>query len=446
MKKILLLAFMAFYAINAINAIVVKRFYLKNGSILYGYLEKQDTLGNYLIRTDRAIRSFVDAKYATKQDSIDGAVFFNDFSKSQHFVPDSLINDNWRKWAEENDAFVTTKEGNKGLLLHNVMIDGNSYGAPVRLIEDGAKVKFLEIKESLYNVKWEFISSIKGDPRNDDALSGINCIFQSATYGNVEGQFAEETDYSIGLYVDGIIKSFDINDVKRITFRAINESQDILEQTPLLETITYKVNEETTSVTGIIMEQYYGGSNESNRYIKIRDCENNIHHISFDSYISTERHINKNYKPKFDVAIEKNQVIVNGEKTKRIKLHELEERLIIDSLSNSINIKQTAENIKVEYNSSDYAGFEVFQLVNVQKNTSKKNKVSYYISYKSLASSECRPINVEKKPKSSIATYRRPINPGLYALYDSNKKEAIIINITNDSTNTETESSSTSSK
>ena len=81
MKRVLIIIFVQF-VVSISNAIVVQRIYMKNGSVLNGYIERQDTSGNYTIRTENAEICLVNAKYATKEDTLRGAVFCRNLGRN----------------------------------------------------------------------------------------------------------------------------------------------------------------------------------------------------------------------------------------------------------------------------------------------------------------------------------------------------------------------------
>lgn len=56
MKKIFL-ALVASFVITAANAVVVQQMVLKNGTVLYGYIQQQDGNGTMTFHTDKAIVS-----------------------------------------------------------------------------------------------------------------------------------------------------------------------------------------------------------------------------------------------------------------------------------------------------------------------------------------------------------------------------------------------------
>lgn len=421
MKKYLFL-FMTLMVSNAINAIVVQRIYLKNGSVLNGYVERQDKKGNMTIRTESATICMSDVRLATKADSLKGYWYFNSKSNEKTTIVENELSDAWKEWAKQNDAY-SGSEGNRTLELDVVQLDGK-VARPVKLLESGLRVKYLEMNDNVYNVKWDYIDKIVGDNRKITELSGINRVYQTKD-GTFEGAFAEETDNTLGLYINNMVQTFNINDVEKYTFKAVNPQQNIFEQTPFIETVCC---EDGRQYSGIIIEQNY--AKNSDNYLLIQDESGAIHSVKMSDYKEIKRSINLRYAPKFDVILKQNEVLVNRLETHKQAVKEMNDKLYLnsDSISKFTLIKNTVNKIEVEYRPSDYPNGEAFQFVKVNEEVQKKKNVAYFISYKDLASADCHPKEVEVNPNSVKATYH-VLSAGTYTLYDSRKKEAIIIKV-----------------
>ena len=423
MKRVLIIIFVQF-VVSISNAIVVQRIYMKNGSVLNGYIERQDTSGNYTIRTENAEICLVNAKYATKEDTLRGAVFFKDISVDKTIYEESQLAESWKKWAEENESYIY--DGTKrSLMLNDLCIDSVKKISSVRLLETGSKVKYLELSENVYHVTWEDIESIKGDKRKKTDLSGIDRVYQTKNGHSYEGQFAEETNNSLSLYIDGTIETFDVDDVIKYTFKALNIQQDIFEQTPLID-IVYSKNGNV--IRGVIVEQNYSNESNNQNYILIRDESGGINSVKLSDLSEIRREINPKYTPKFDLMLKEGEVQVNRSETKLIKVTEFNDRLHVDSITTNTIVKLSDKQFDVEYRGEDYTDSEAFQLVKIYKEVVKK-QTYFYMTYKDLASAESHPIIVEKKPNSVKGVYNTPLLEGLYALYNPRRKEAIIIKV-----------------
>ena len=250
MKKIFL-ALVASFVMTASNAVVVQQMVLKNGTVLYGYIQQQDGNGTMTFHTDKAIVS------------VDNyIVSVNDDVRSEN-----SLDDKWKEWAEDNDAYAS-RNGVNELVLNNLSF--HKYDNPndsvayiskkkddwgfedylaetgkvirgVKVLERGVKVKYVELTPNTYVVSWNDVFSIKADRRPKNALSGIDRVYQLKSGLTVEGQYAEETLNTMGLYLKGgMTQTFNLDDVVKFNLRPLNSTQDMFEQSELIDVIRRK--------------------------------------------------------------------------------------------------------------------------------------------------------------------------------------------------------------
>ena len=173
MKKILSLLTLILAFATSAEAIIVQKLYLKDGSVLCGYIQKQDDNGNLTFRSDNA-EICLKAKDAT-------------ISNEKNYTVREL-NSDWVKWAEDNDEFDGVGD-NRTLLLADVT-SKNRMTSRVKILERGEFVRYLEMTPSTYVIPWKDVMSIKGDKRSKTAWSGINRIYQVKSGMEFEGQYA----------------------------------------------------------------------------------------------------------------------------------------------------------------------------------------------------------------------------------------------------------------
>ena len=101
MKKLLTIA-LSLTIGSLAQATIVKSIHMKNGSVYNGYIERQDTLGNYSVRTENAIISLVNERVATAEDTLRGARFFKDITINKVTYDESSLSEDWKDWAEKN--------------------------------------------------------------------------------------------------------------------------------------------------------------------------------------------------------------------------------------------------------------------------------------------------------------------------------------------------------
>lgn len=410
MKKILSIIAFALGFAGSAEAVIVQKIYLKNGSVLSGYIQKQEGNGNLTFHTDIA-----EICLKSKDATISNEKNYNikDLGKA------------WIDWAEKNDEFEGMGDS-RTLMLADVSSKNKSVSR-VKILERGEVVKYLEMAPNTYRIAWKDVVSIKGEPRSKTALSGINRIYQLKSGMEFEGQYAEENDSVLTLYLNNRVRqSFKINDVVKYTFRPINPNQDIFAQSPLLDIVKTKSGAETK---GIIIEQNYTSDKDSENYFLVQQQSGAIQSIKLSDIAETRKEENPKYDPKYDILLKEGDVVINRQEVALVNIKEQGDNIVFDSLSNKVVIDREANNntkVTVEYRSANGSNLEAYQLVKVSKYTDKKGKESYYyFSYRDLVNATVRPASLETSVNHTTKAEYIVGGQGVFALYDAKSKKAI---------------------
>lgn len=410
MKKILSIIAFALGFAGSAEAVIVQRIYLKDGSVLSGYIQKQENNGNLTFRSDNA-----EICLKSKDASISNEKNYSvkDLSKA------------WIEWAEKNDEFEGVGDS-RTLTLADVTSKTKSVSR-VKILERGEVVKYLEMAPNTYRIAWKDVVSIKGDPRSKTALSGINRIYQLKSGMEFEGQYAEENDSVLTLYMNNRVRqSFKINDVVKYTFRPINPNQDIFAQSPLLDIVKTKNGAETK---GIIIEQNYTSDKDTENYFLVQQQSGAIQSIKLSEIAETRKEENPKYDPKFDILLKEGDVVINRQEVVQVNIKEQDDNIVLDSLSNKVVISKDANNntkVTVEYRSVNGSNIETYQLVRVSQYTDKKGKESYYyFTYRNLVNAAVRPVSLETSVNHTTKAEYIVGGQGIFALYDVKNKKAI---------------------
>lgn len=392
------------------EAVIVQKIYLKDGSVLSGYIQKQDDNGNLTIHSDVA-------EICLKSSQ---AIISNEKNYTE-----GELDKNWVEWAEKNEAFEGT--GNQRTLYLADVTSKSKTVAKVKIIERGELVRYLEMSPDIYTIPWKDVLAIKGEKRCKTALSGINRIFQLKSGMEFEGQYAEETDSLLTLYLNnGIRQSFKINDVIKYTFRPINPNQDIFAQSELLNIVKTKNGNETK---GIIIEQNYTSAKDSENYFLVQQPSGAIQSIKVSDILETRKEENPKFNPKFDVLLKEGEVLINRQEVVMTGITEKGENSVLDSLSEKVVIKKDPQNntrVTVEYRNANGANIEAYQVVKVNKIENKKEKKTMYgVSYRDLVNSTIRPVSVETSVNHTTKAEYIVGGQGTFALYDAKNKKAI---------------------
>ncbi len=423
---------LAFVVIGATHAVIVQKVILKNGSVLEGYIQSQDGSGRMTVHTDRAT-IVIDSKNA---EVTNRQVSIGSLTKA------------WKEWGEKNDAFYgagddRTLPMNEVMFKDAVMVDTavvedgsvqfESYlishiqrAANVKVLEHGVKVKYLELTPNNYVVSWKDIQSVKADRRAKTALSGINRIYELRNGRTYEGQYAEETDNTLSLYMEnGMIQSFDVDDVVKYTFRPINPDQDIFEQSELIDVFTTRNG---AVVRGIVLEQNYSGKKDSENLFLVQTPANTIQTLKVSDILELRKEENTRYNPLFDVMLKNGQVMVNRKEATIVNVKEKDDLLVLDSINEQFTFAADPSGkskIVVEYRLDGNTSNDVYQLVKIVTAKVKKKQV-YCFSYKSLVNTSYRPKNkVQTSVNHTTKVEYELREKGIFALYDALRRKAI---------------------
>lgn len=410
MKKIASFIILALAFASSAQAVIVQKIYMKDGSVLSGYIQKQDDNGNLTFHSDIA-EICLKSKDVTISNEKNYTV--NELDKA------------WVDWAEENEAFEGAGN-NRTLYLADVTSKSKTVSR-VKIIERGELVRYLQMTPDVYLIAWKDVMAIKGEKRSKTALSGINRIFQLKSGMEFEGEYAEETDSLLTLYLNnGIRQSFKINDVIKYTFRPINPNQDIFAQSELLNIVKTKNGNETK---GIIIEQNYTSNNDTENYFLVQQQSGAIQSIKLSDIVETRKEENPKFDPKFDVLLKEGEVLINRQEVFITSISEKGENNVLDSLSEQVVIKKDPQNntrVTVEYRNANGANVEAYQVVKVNKIENKKEKkTAYGVSYRDLVNSTIRPVSIETSVNHTTKAEYIVGGQGVFALYDAKNKKAI---------------------
>ena len=410
MKKIASFIILALAFASSAQAVIVQKIYMKDGSVLSGYIQKQDDNGNLTFHSDIA-------EICLKSKDVT-------ISNEKNYSVKEL-DKAWVDWAEENEAFEGA--GNNRTLYMADVTSKSKTVSRVKIIERGELVRYLQMTPDVYLIAWKDVMAIKGEKRSKTALSGINRIFQLKSGMEFEGEYAEETDSLLTLYLNnGIRQSFKINDVIKYTFRPINPNQDIFAQSELLNIVKTKNGNETK---GIIIEQNYTSNNDTENYFLVQQQSGAIQSIKLSDIVETRKEENPKFDPKFDVLLKEGDVLINRQEVFITSISEKGENNVLDSLSEQVVIKKDPQNntrVTVEYRNANGANVEAYQVVKVNKIENKKEKKTVYgVSYRDLVNSTIRPVSIETSVNHTTKAEYIVGGQGVFALYDAKNKKAI---------------------
>lgn len=430
MKRLLYLFVCILFANSFANAVVVQSVRLKNGSILNGYIQHQDKNDNITFRSENAIVC-VDGKNASTTDRV--------FKISE-------LDKKWIEWAEKNDAFSGTGDS-RTLLLNEIVFPSTSINSrektdstvadssffendfkmrhstvvKVKVLEKGFVIKYLELTPNTYAFNWEDVESIQSEKRGKTVLSGIDRIYQLKNGQEVRGQYAGESYNTLSLYTgNGMVETFDIDDVAKFTYKGINPNQNIFEQSELVDVVRTK-NQGT--FRGIIIERNF---TEGNKCLVIQQQSGSSQMLKFADIADYSKEENAEFAPKFDILLKQGEVVINRVPTDSVGVKKQGSTLVLDSINHKVVIPKTGENTKitVEFFNPQHRSNDHLLLVKINKSLVKKTTVYSF----STDIYEMKKFTVESTETSVNNTTKivyTITGQGVFALYDQETKRAM---------------------
>lgn len=431
MKRLIFYVALTILYISMANAVVVQKVHLKNGSVLNGYIQKQDKNDNITFRSESAIIC-VSGKNATTTERV-------------YKVSD--LDKKWIEWAEKNDAFNGIGDSRTLTLNEVIFNQSNSYDdndsiavvdddmrlfendfkishpsvMKVRVLEKGLKIKYLELTPNTYNFSWEDIESIKADKREKTALSGIDRIYQLKNGQEVRGQYAGESYNTLSLYTNsGMVETFDIDNVIKYFYKPVNPNQDIIEQSELIDVVRTKNN---GTFRGIIVERNFA---EGSNYLIIQQQTGASQMLKFADITEYTKEENAEYKPKYDVLLKEGEVVINRVATDSVGVVKKESTLILDNINHKVVVPSEGRSTKiiVEYYNPKHLSSDHLLLVKVDKSVVKKKPV-YSFSADIFDMKKFTAQGSETSVNNTTRVEYVVDGEGVFALYDQNNRKAM---------------------
>lgn len=430
MKKILLAFVLITYSVIS-QATVVQKVYLKNGTVLNGYIQQQDKSDNITFRSESATIC-VNGKNATTTERV---------------YKISELDKKWIEWAEKNDAFVGTGDA-RTLTLNEIIFNRNSNYefedsvmsdlsesshfendfkvrhstvVKVKVLEKGINIKYLELSPNTYTFNWSDVESIKADRRSKTALSGIDRIYQLQSGQEIRGQYAGESYNTLSLYTSsGMIETIDIDNVSKYFYKGINPNQNIFEQSELVDIVKTK---NSGTFRGVIVERNF---TDGNNYLVIQQQTGSSQMLKFADVAEYSKEENSDYAPKFDILLKQGEVVVNRVATDSVGVTKKGTTLVLDSINMKVAIPKEGATTKVavEYYNPQHLSSEHLMMVKIDKSIVKKKNV-YSFSTDIYDMKKFVPTSVETSVNHTTKVEYNLPGQGVYAIYDQQTKKAM---------------------
>lgn len=382
-----------------------ERYTLKNGYEFVGYIKDMSSNGKIVIYGNEFVIR-IDKKYITN---------FNDVDKDL-----SEVSNEWLKWSEENNVFLTNSNGKKIIRLSDIEFDvtGNQNDScnksvtdlsflrtiypdglisGVRILkEDKDAYKFLVLKTCEFPYYSNCIEKIEYSLPNKDFVTGYKDIVMANGKGAIVGRIVEQIPgRNLTIQSDnGIRCNVDFKDVLYIGKEPMSPDYSIWEQIPFIDVLKTKNNKNNE---GIIVKKdnkngvwTLAGRDGKEYDILVNDISRIIKKENFDYKTIKNRdikegeiYIGKEKISEITVTPHKKNMFVLDENVKIININ-VEDRIIIESLNNdtfnkSLLIKIEKKSIKkIQCYAFDYKDIIVSQLPCTNFKTNNGNLLKEY--------------------------------------------------------------------
>lgn len=388
---------------------------LKDGTELTGYISRQRPGENFTFTTSKALVLLPNKNVKSIVDNE---------------VKIASLSPEWKQWAEDNDAFNGVGSG-RTLLLSDIITKNGSINR-VRILEKGAKVRYLELTPNTYSLNWDTIQVVRADKRPKLLLSGINRRYKLASGMEYEGQYIEEVPgETMSLLRDnGVIEVFNTEEVMKDNRFKINPNQTLLEQSDLIDIVQMRNG---GTHRGVIFERNYSDSDEiTNDYLLIQLENGSSMSLNLADIVEYRKEKNPNYKPLTDIVLEDGQGAINRNVASMIPTKEISGIVTVDTDSLKINLSQSnPQTITAEFH-MDNAKAQQLKLIRVRKCQDKKGKSVYYgFTFEDMVKNAILPKSVETSVNGiSKIEYTIPAGAtGIYGVYDPITNKIIIFKI-----------------
>ncbi len=391
-----------------ITAQNVEHIYLKNGTVVEGYIAEQ-----------------IPGKYITFQTTKATIVVNRDSLQNQivEGVPFDALSAEWQEWAEQNKKYVED-DGQKLLELTTLEFRNIVY-SKVYLLEKGSFIKFIDLAPNKYTFKWSDMYRTVKNKRPQNLFSGLKEILVLSDNSQVEGQIIEQypgKDLKIEIG-NGEVLALKFSDVKQIRTEKINEELDLWTQIPLLDKI--QVKGDTSELVGFISSRTLGKE-------MVFEFENGDKRtIPQNQVISYAKIPNGKYVAVYDKVLKEGEILLDEEPAYFVQLNAVGQYLVLGDIVSAQ--KQVGETVcfQANLNGTDTQITLVKAHVeNVTMPDEKKNKEIPYpvITYQDLVQSPI-PIIRETTPLGNIKVTFEVEEVGDYVLYIQGQDGYVVINV-----------------
>lgn len=424
----LLTAFSAVFLTLQLSAQSDLKVVLKNGTELEGYFSTQHPGKDFTFTTSKATVYLPSNQIKSINDTE---------------IEFSSLPALWQKWAEANDAVSESGSG-RMVTLSDIATDEGTIKR-VRVLEKGAMVKYLELDNNSYLLKWDTLSVVKCGLRPKWTLTGINRKYKLKSGVEYVGQYVGEVPgETLRLACDnGVVEVINVLDVVKDSRVKVNPNQTLSEQSDLRDIIKLKNG---ATYRGIILERNYFGFDDLDStslsakkiddiqrdYLLIQLDDNSTMSVNLSDVEEYRKEPNPDFRPLTDVLLKEGEFMVNRQSVRVLTATESEYAVVIptDSVTLSVNLKGERTVISVETRLTRPSDSFRYKMIKANKYYDKKSKTDLFgFTYEKLAKKSIMPVAVETSVNKTTRLDYELTEKGVYVFFDPRTNHAIPIRV-----------------
>lgn len=387
---------------------------LKDGTELTGYISRQKPGEDFTFASSKAIVTLPSKDVKSIVD--------NDMKLKS-------LSPQWIEWAEENDVYRGVGD-NKSLVLSDIITEKGTINR-VRILEKGAKVRYLELTPNSYTLNWDTIQVVKAEKRPRLLLSGMNRKYRLSSGMEYEGQYIEEVpgETTSLLCDNGVVEVIKTDDIRKDCRIIMNPNQTLFEQSDLIDIVKLKDN---TSYRGVIIERNFSDNDVKKDFLVIKLSNGDTRTLNLDDIVEYCKEPNPDYRPETDIELSDNEAAVNRNTGELMPTKDVSGVICVDIDSVKIAVSPAIPlNICAEFN-LDNAKAQQLKLVKIRKFLNKKKKETYFgFTYEDMVKKAVIPQSVKTSVNGiSKVDFVLPSGAaGIFGVYDPLTNRIILFRV-----------------
>ena len=395
-------------SIGASYAQNVEQIYMKNGSIVEGYIAEQKPQKHLIVQSTRAT-------VVVNSDSLKNS--------STQMIPLESLSREWQEWAEQNNKYVDNN-GIKQLELSTLEFKNSRY-SNVYLLEKGSIIKFLDLAPNKYYFAWGDMYRTVKSKRPENLFSGLKEVIVLNDNNRIAGQIIEQfpgKDLKI-VTENNEILSYKFSQVKQIMTEKLTKELDLWPQIQLLDKI--QVKGDAAQLVGFICSRTLG------KELVFEFEDGSKRTIPQNQIISYAKIPNEKYVAVYDKRLKDGEILMNNVQPYFVALQASGQYLLLGetvSAQMPVGEKVCLEAKLPDQNTTITLVKAHMENITVQDGKKNKQVMWPVISYQDLIQSHVA-IEREITPLGNIRVSFVLGEPGDYVLYIQGRNEYIVINV-----------------